>query len=460
MKILLKCPTRSRPNKVYNTLMKYAQLASRPEEIGVAVSCDRTDSSMTDQRAQNSLNMVLSKFAWHHIYFSDNHSKIEACNANMNEIDYPWDIVVLVSDDMIPQIQGYDDVIRRTMRTSFPDTDGILWFNDGAQNEKLNTLSIYGRKMYESLGCMYQPSYKSFFCDTELSDLCRTTLKSKTSYNPTVIIRHEHPATGFKDQNDDLYRSNNRFFAEDLYTYIRRKAYDYDVSFLIPTIVGRELSLNTLVTSIREKMARIAPEMRYELCIEKDNRQMSIGAKRQKLLKNAKGKYTAFIDDDDDITDAYIEDLQETFRGSYHVMRLVGQMGVHPFMHSTEFNLTTMMVGEEPPLFQRPPNHLNPILRDIASFVPFKDATYGEDIEWTIGLAKSGFIGSQYSSDRSRTHYIYNVKNRHVPAETIAFQRRSTLERMLPYLFTSTTQQPKPVQQTKLRLGSRGFVST
>jgi hypothetical protein len=466
MKILLKCPTRSRPERVLATLARYVQYASRPEDLGVAISCDNDDTSMTDGIVQMRMVNILSKVSWHRIFYSDNHSKIEACNANMNEIEYPWDIVVLVSDDMIPQIQGYDDVIRRHMRSSFPDTNGILWFNDGYQGQELNTLCVYGRTMFNRLGRMYEPCYKSFFCDTELTDLCRTTYKAQTLYIPTVIIRHEHPATGHGN-TDALYATNQRFFSTDMLTYISRKTYEYDLSILIPTLVGREASLESLLASLREKFARLSPDLRIEYCLDKDNRQASVGKKRQRLKKGARGKYLAFIDDDDAITDAYIEDVSATIRGNFHVMRLVGQMAAYKFVHSNEFNLTTMMCSPtDPPVFQRPPNHLNPMLADIAKFFSFQDATYGEDIDWTIRICRSGFLQTQYESDISRTQYIYNIPGRTVHPSTIDFQRKATLETMHPYLFTAAGSSPQPLPKPtdardipRLRLGSQGFVS-
>jgi hypothetical protein len=465
MKILLKCPTRSRPERVLATLALYIRYASRPEDIGVTISCDIDDTTMTNTNVQLRMANLLSKVAWHRIFYSENHSKIEACNANMNEIDYPWDIVVLVSDDMIPQVDGYDNVIRRHMRSSFPDTNGILWFNDGNQKDELNTLSIYGRAMYERLGHLYEPCYKSFFCDTELSDLCRTTYKSQTLYIPTVVIRHEHPAAGHGTA-DALYTFNQRFFSTDMMTYISRKTYAYDVSILIPTLVERDAKREALLASIREKLERLAPTLRIEFCIDRDNREASVGAKRQRLMKGAKGKYMAFIDDDDDITDAYIEDLVATVTGGFHVMRIVGQMAQYVFVHSTDFNLTTMMCSAtDPPVFQRPPNHLNPMMTDVAKFFSFRDATYGEDIDWTIRVCRSGFLRSQYSSDMSRVHYNYDITGRTVHPTTIITQRKSTLEMMHPLLFTEASTGPskltrgKPAETARLRLGSQGFVS-
>jgi hypothetical protein len=457
MRILLKCPTRSRPQRVVNTLASYLRLATRKDLIGVAVSCDQDDTSMTRNLVQEELHRTLAPAAWHRIYFGVNTSKIQACNANMSEIDYPWDIVVLVSDDMVPQVSGWDDVIRNHMLSRFPDTNGILWCNDGYQGDKLNTLCIYGRKMYEEFGHIYHPDYKSLFCDTELTDRCRSDLKDRCLYIPYCIIRHEHPGTGYSQNNDALYTQNQRYWTQDMMTYIRRKVYSYEWSVLIPTIAGREASLRNLVSSVREKVGRIAPEIRLDICIDFDNRETSIGAKRQRLLQGARGKYVSFIDDDDDITDAYVEDLAATIRGKFHVMRLRGQMAEYPFVHSTANTLNMPMANQD--TFLRPPNHLSPMLSDIAKLVPFKDATHGEDLEWTVRLSKSGFLQNEYRGPE-RTHYLYNLGTRTVNPSIIVTQRTMDYETMVSLLFTPAGA-PGPVgtSQGKLRLTSRGFVS-
>lgn len=467
MRILLKCPTRSRPERIVETLRSYVYLAQDRSNIGVAISCDEDDSSMKQPSVKRDLNGLINQLAWGRIFYGNNTSKISACNANMDEVDYPWDIVVLVSDDMIPRIGGWDMVIRTFMKSYFPDTNGILWFNDGYQGDKLNTLSIYGRKFYESQGYIYQPEYKSLFCDTELTDRCRGDLAPICKYIPYTIIRHEHPGTGFKEKMDPLYAKNQVFWNDDLRTYIRRKAYPYDWSILIPTIPGRDGGLLRLVESIREKVARICPSLRYQLCINFDNKEMSIGTKRQALLEEAKGKYLSFIDDDDEITDAYIEDLWITVQGGYDTMRLRGQMSQYTFVHSTEMTLSSPMATlEEPPVFQRPPNHLNPMLADVAKLVPFKNAVYGEDLDWTLALFRTGYLQTEYRSDPSRIHYIYNLGARSVHPDTVNLQRQTSYESMLGLIFTpageAITKPTTPDQKLgprTLRLTARGFVS-
>jgi hypothetical protein len=460
MRILLKCPTRSRPQKVIQTLASYVKLANHPEQLGIAVSCDEDDDSMKRNLVQEELLRTLNPVAWKRIFFSENKSKIQACNANIHEIDWEWDIVVLVSDDMIPQLKGYDDVIRNHMMSRFPDTNGILWFNDGHQGDKLNTLCIYGRTMYDSFGYIYHPEYKSLFCDTELTDLCNTTLASKCLYVPYCIIRHEHPGTGYAQNMDALYDRNQKYWNEDMYTYIRRKTYAYDVSFLIPNIPGRDSSLARLTQSIHEKMRRLAPTLRYTIDLGFDNREMSIGMKRQRLIQESKAKYSAFIDDDDEITDEYIQDMRETIARSYPVMRLRGRIDPYTFTHSLENTLKGLMAVDT--VFLRPPNHLNPMMTDVAKLIHFKDAFRGEDLEWTIRMSRSGFLTSEYKTDDSRIHYIYNMGERKVDPGSLIFQQNTSYETMLTMIWNANGAQAPPPPQpqpTRLRLTPRGFVS-
>lgn len=458
MNILLKCPTRSRPLKVMETLRTYMKLATDPRRIGVLISCDTDDSTMTSL-VQEELLGILRPCAYKRICFGDNKSKIEACNADMDKVEWAWDIVVLVSDDMIPVVPGYDAVIRNSMTASFPDRDGILWFHDGYQGSNLNTLSIYGRPMYERLGHMYAPAYKSFFCDTELTDACRGELKDKTLYIDYPIIKHDHPGnTG--QGNDALYVRNQARWSEDMYTYISRKRYEYDVSFLIPTMTGRESVLASLLASIHEKMA--GQDLRYEIVVEYDGKEQTIGKKRNKLVQRARGKYIAFIDDDDEITSAYVRDLGATIRGGYSVMKLRGRIRDKTFIHDLRVSVhDPLAVGQ---VFQRPPNHLNPMLRDVASCLHFAEVNFMEDFHWSYRLASLGLLHTQYESGDEEPHYIYKWGADKPPLEPmLAFQATRTLAMNmggggLPPA-VNTLMPPSPPEKT-LRLGRNGFVSS
>lgn len=213
MRILLKCPTRSRREQFLHNLSRWVELADKPELLGIAVTCDLDDDSMRDVTEAD----LPATVAWRQIFRGTNRTKIEACNANMHEIPWTWDIVILVSDDMVPQVQGYDTRIREAMKT----TDHVVWINDGIQGRALNTLNIFGRRRFETWGYLYHPSYKSFYCDNEVTDWCNSN-PEKCTYIPEVLIRHIHFITGAVPM-DSLYQRNQSYLDEDRRNYEFRR---------------------------------------------------------------------------------------------------------------------------------------------------------------------------------------------------------------------------------------------
>jgi hypothetical protein len=171
----------------------------------------------------------------------------------------------------------------------------------------------------------------------------------------------------------------------------------------------------------------------------------------------------SFIDDDDEITDVYIEDVRSMIQGGFDTMRLHGQMHEYSFVHSTAITLSSAAATQdEPPLFQRPPNHLNPMVTDIAKLIPFKDAKRGEDFDWALTLLRMGFLRTEYRSHPSRTHYIYHAGD-HLPSPAAARRQRDlTYETLLGLVYipgASSQGPPTPTGPRVLRLSARGFVS-
>jgi hypothetical protein len=60
-------------------------------------------------------------------------NKIHAVNRDIDiyTTKYPWDVLVLASDDMLPIKDLYDEIIRNDMNKFAPDLDGVLYYPDG-----------------------------------------------------------------------------------------------------------------------------------------------------------------------------------------------------------------------------------------------------------------------------------------------------------------------------------------
>ena len=213
MRLVIKFPTRNRPNKFLKTLVRYVDYLD-DKTTKIIVTCDNDDILMKDD--------YIKEFVLNYdnveLLFGNHKSKIEAVNADLDK--FYFDIVLLASDDMIPTVKGYDTIIKNKMREHYPDTDGVLWFNDGYQGNKLNTLSIMGKKYYDRFNYIYSPDYLSVWCDNEFMDVAN--ILNKQTYFDEVIIKHEHPDWGFGNR-DDIHVLNSKHEAHDRMVYTNRK---------------------------------------------------------------------------------------------------------------------------------------------------------------------------------------------------------------------------------------------
>lgn len=220
MNILVKFPTRGRPDLFFNTLDIYYNQASNFGKMHFLVSIDNNDPYMNTDKVKAKLTTYVN-LSFH---LGDSKSKIDAVNRDMNFAP-DYDIILLASDDMIPQVHGYDEIIRKNMQEYYPDTDGILFFNDGYRGKDLNTLCILGKKYYKRFNYIYNPEYLSLFADNEFMDL--GWILKKQTYFDDVIIRHEHPEHGFHMQKDRIHELNEIHYVTDLMIYRKRKANNF-----------------------------------------------------------------------------------------------------------------------------------------------------------------------------------------------------------------------------------------
>lgn len=219
MNLLIKFPTRNRVDKFLQTLDLYVRYLD-DKSTKIIVSCDNDDESMKEDYIRE----VLEQYENIELHFGDNKSKIEAVNANLENVDF--DIILLASDDMIPKVKGYDTIIKNKMKELYPDTDGILWFNDGFQKNRLNTLCILGKKYYDRFGYIYHPHYNSVWCDNEFMDV--GNILKKQTYIDEVIIEHQHPDWGY-GLRDEIHTTNQMNEQYDFMVYNKRKSINFEL---------------------------------------------------------------------------------------------------------------------------------------------------------------------------------------------------------------------------------------
>ena len=184
-------------------------------------------------------------------------------------------------------------------------------------------------------------------------------------------------------------------------------------SILIPTIPLREQMFQRLVEDLNHQISHAGLESRVQVVSLSDNRTLSIGAKRNRLVQMATGQYISFVDDDDRVSPDYVPQIFNVLLRKPDVVGIVGEIST-PFplsnrKHKSMFYHTIKnkkyyrsMRG-----YERPPNHLNPMRRDIALQYSFEDISMGEDTDWAMRICLGGMLKKEIFLPRVIYYYDF-----------------------------------------------------
>lgn len=390
MRILIKWPTRGRPRMFLENLSRWRALLSGSHQVRFLISVDEDDPAMTQAamcRALLAMPGVTVRAG------PAGRSKIAACNADIQawvrETSWTPQVLVLAGDDMVPQVPGYDAIIATAMAKAFVNLDGALHFNDGyLGGERLITLSVLGWNLYAKFGYLYHPDYQAFFCDNEFTDVTRKS--GAYQYDPRVIVRHCH----IGQTPDALYRRNQACWMHDQSTYQRRKMCGFNMcepmlSILIPTLPVRAASLQLLLDNLNRQAACLADPWAVEICINRDGGEKPVGVKRNELLAAARGRYVAFIDDDDQVARDYMTEILAALARQPEVDCVVfgGELTVDTrYAGWFDFGLEHRHYHQKGSVYYRTPNHLCPVKRALALATGFPAVNRGEDTDYAVRL--------------------------------------------------------------------------
>lgn len=124
MKFLIKFPSRGRPEKFKSTLIRHIEYLSNNNKYKFIFSFDNDDLKMKNDEILDFLNSLNIDYE---VFYGDNQNKIEAINANMENKEF--DVLILVSDDMIPVLQNYDELICDIFNNAEYGLDSTIHFN-------------------------------------------------------------------------------------------------------------------------------------------------------------------------------------------------------------------------------------------------------------------------------------------------------------------------------------------
>jgi glycosyltransferase involved in cell wall biosynthesis len=181
------------------------------------------------------------------------------------------------------------------------------------------------------------------------------------------------------------------------------------LSILVPTLNRRAAFYNRLIKCLE-------PQLTKEVEVVVDNNEtLSTGAKRNRLVESAKGKYLVHIDDDDLVASDYIPTvlnaltLQPDAVG-YWLQRYTNGVKERRAIHSHRMGVysETKIDWTGELIYRRTINHICPIRTDLARQVRYIDETFGEDSDYARRLYSR--IRSEVFIDRTMYHYYFRTE--------------------------------------------------
>ena len=134
---------------------------------------------------------------------------------------------------------------------------------------------------------------------------------------------------------------------------------------------------------------------------------------RNYLVEQSKGEYIAFVDDDDLVSDNYLDLIMKAIETNPDVVGMDLSYYENGVFRGTAFH--TMKYDywshendpDNPGLmkFYRCPNHLNPVKRELAVQVPFPEINFGEDGKYSNALRQ--FLDTEVYIQESIYIYLY-----------------------------------------------------
>lgn len=160
------------------------------------------------------------------------------------------------------------------------------------------------------------------------------------------------------------------------------------LSILIGTIEERRREFTMLFGFLSSQIEKF-PLGTVEVLFISDNKEISIGKKRQQLLEIAKGEYIVFIDDDDWISPEYIKKILAALSSNpdcvgFDILCTTDRGIPSRARASMQYPWAENVDGFR---YVRSTYHKTPVRRDIAVQAGgFKDMRFGEDYDYSMRL--------------------------------------------------------------------------
>lgn len=149
---------------------------------------------------------------------------------------------------------------------------------------------------------------------------------------------------------------------------------------LICTLPERANMLRRLIRTLDRQKAKYGGLVGYK--IHDAGRSMSTGQKRNQLIEQSQSDYFSFVDDDDMISDNYVDEIYNAIQSGPDVVTFNGYMTTN----GRDKKKFTIKLGsryeERGGHYYRFPNHLCAFKREKVNMIKFPELWMQEDFQW------------------------------------------------------------------------------
>ena len=183
------------------------------------------------------------------------------------------------------------------------------------------------------------------------------------------------------------------------------------LSILIPTLDSRQSLCDRLCSNLDLQIGHANATQTVEVLTLRDTGLMSVGAKRNQLIGMARGRFVVFVDDDDAVSEDYVEQLVTLLRTHPDVdcISFAGEInfrGKYPrkLVHSIKYTDWYHSQGQ----YLRPPCHITPMRKEIVERYAFAEVDYAEDMDWALRISQDQALKKELILDQ--VFYFYNCR--------------------------------------------------
>jgi len=182
------------------------------------------------------------------------------------------------------------------------------------------------------------------------------------------------------------------------------------LSILICTLPERKAMFDTLIDDLAFQINAAGANKKVEVLSDPDE-VLTVGEKRNALLKQAKGEYLCFIDDDDEVAPNYVVRILSALESNPDCCSLRGEItfdGERPeiFEHSLMYDKWRTVEAAEIK-YERYPTPLNTIKSSIAKQFEFPNVDFGEDHKWAEAIHRSKLLKKEAYIPEILYHYRF-----------------------------------------------------